>query len=341
MRLQRIGTGCLVLSVAALAAWATSPAIEPGSGRIGMRISFSGLGFPASRTTRIRLVPRPGQPGLRAVAARTVAFLDERVDVELVRGRAGVYDVVVVPGIKGFARVRLGEPFTILGPSVATVDRVIAGEGSRLRITGSVFGPHLGKAARADRVTLGGRALEIIDWSDSAITCAVTSTVFTGSQPLVVSNAAGSSGEPFHVFVTPPGEPAEFLRADVFGAHFEVDEHEEPALSARLLFGGQQLLLDANPGVNRLTIRIDFPKLDKPTPFTLPWGPGPDGEVTSLLAYFDPSRLPAHAAGSGPPLSLTVTGWHDGILEGTFDGSYGTYGNIENGAFRVHVDTVP
>lgn len=334
----RIVVACLAMGSLALSARATSPSLDTTSGRAGTQIGISDLGFRTRRSTRVRLVPREGETGLRPVSAKTVGSLDDRIWAQIVRGRAGVYDVVVIPRIPGRRRVVLDQPFTILGPSIASVDRVIAVAGTQLRITGAGFGTHEGRQARADSVTLGGRPLDVFGWTDDAITCSVPDTVLAGSQPLVVTNSTGSSPEPVRVWVAPPGDPAEFLRADFDGSHFQVTDHEGAWFTARLEAQGQQLLLDAFPGVDRFTMRVDWPDLSKPMPYTLHGGRNPEGETLAVTWYLAGRAYPAVPPFPYPTdFSLTFTAWHDGILEGTFGGGLG-YFPVTNGAFRVRLD---
>jgi hypothetical protein len=315
--------------------------VTPVAGVAASDLYVANPGVRVRRTTTVRLVPSEGQTSLRPVRVKRISFSRDGFGGRIGRGRAGVYDIVVSGG-PGAARVRLPAAFTILAPSVDTVDRAIAGSGTVLRVRGASFGPHDRRRDRGDAVTLGGEPLEILSWTGDEIVAAVGAGVPVGAQPLRVWNSAGLSEESVSVYVTPPGEAPEFLRAEVGGLPVEALSRDNAALTARLQSEGLQLLLDANTVGDRFTILIEFPDLARPTPYVLTGGANPTGE--SLRVQWAFGFLPADAViappvPGAPPFGLTVTGWHDGVLEGTFGDGGAATGHV-HGSFRVHLDVV-
>src|SRR5207244_4291993 len=116
----------------------------------------------------------------------------------------GVYDVVV--SRPGRRRVVLAQTFTILGPAVASVDRLLVGAGTLFHVTGAHFGPPGDDegVGPGRRVTVAGRAVEVLRWTDQSISCVLPAAVPPGRRSVVVESPAGASTESASVIVTPP-----------------------------------------------------------------------------------------------------------------------------------------
>lgn len=136
----------------------------------------------------------PGQDPNNPLPNWNPAYSTLTVILDVWSGKTTYADVAITP-ISGFG---FDNPpvCTANGPDVQSVDAVHGPRGTSFNIFGSDFGNSSGS------VTLGGAALSINSWTGTAINVAIPNNASRGPQQLLVTDAAGVTGESgisFHV----------------------------------------------------------------------------------------------------------------------------------------------
>lgn len=186
----------LALLVAAATAFAAG-GFTPSSGPLGTTLLLRGFGFPPIKKPRALLLPQSGQTGLKKVEMKVLAYSEDQIDVQVVRGRAGVYGIALLPAERRLAPVSVDGTFEILGPrsGVAVPGTAFAGEA--IEIAGEAFG------AKKGRVTVGGKTARVLTWNEGSVSVIVPRRLAPGPQDIVVTTKAGSS-EPIAFTVAAP-----------------------------------------------------------------------------------------------------------------------------------------
>jgi len=317
--------------VGALTASGVDLSVTPSGGGISAHVALTSLGFTPVKKPKVRLMPHDAAAGLKPVNPKVLSFSSTQIDVEVTKGLAGVYDVVVTPRDKGVAPVTLPETLTIVVPHPASLVPTSGPWKTLLTIHGADFGTPRGK------VTIGGKNAAVKLWTDDKIRVMVPPRIATGPQPVVVKNKAGASDGAltFDCTGAPPkpnaaGPNDEFIRADLSGhgryeatnaklAGFSVtwdDQHQQ------LTFGGTVQQATAFKTLLISTLPLD---VTRPKPFDIHLAVQQPYLTIATLTYQEviPSFVFYSATFGGPGASLTVTvnSWDGTFLEGTFSGT--------------------
>lgn len=195
MRIPRV-IALPLLAAAALSAFAVG-GFAPTSGPLGTTLQLTDFGFPPLRKPRALLLPQAGQPGLKKADLKVLTYSEQQIDVQVVKGKAGVYGIALLPAERGLAPVLVDGTFEILGPrsGVAVPGTAFAGEA--IEIVGEAFG------AKKGRVTVGGRTARVLTWSETSVSVVVPRKLAPGPQDIVLTTKAGSSDPIAFTVATP------------------------------------------------------------------------------------------------------------------------------------------
>jgi hypothetical protein len=315
--------------VGAFTASAVPPSVTPSEGGISAQVALGRLGFTPVKKPKVQFVPHAGENGLKPVNPKLVSFTSTSIEVEVTKGLAGVYDVVVTPRDKGVAPVTLADTFTLLAPQPASVDPTSGPWKSLVTIHGSAFGTPRG------HVTIGGKNAAVKKWTDDTIRAQVPPNIGTGPQPVVVKNKAGASDGALTFDCTgkPPkpgasGAGDEYIRADLAGkGHFEATNAKQASFNvawddahSQLTFGGVSQPSKGVPSLIISTLPLD---VTRPTPFDIGLLPNYPAATIATLGYTDPTFhfFTATAGATGAALTVTVDAWDGTFLTGHFSGT--------------------
>ena len=349
---------CAVLSAAPLRAVDIS--VQPNQGGIGQNVTLQSFDFAPVKKPRVRLVPHPEQTATKPVWAKVTEFTDSAIELDLTKGAAGVYDVVVVPKDRGVEEVTLSQPFTILAPAPETALPGNGPAGTEVTIHGAYFGPSKGK------VTIGGKKAKVKSWADDAIVVVISKKAPAGEQPVVVTNKAGASTVPLSFDVADSGQGGGggggggggssdlYFRADLSDrGKFDLTNPDSAEFGAAWDQVSGQLMLrgttDTFDGLPSLELTINGFVPEGPFPFVVGLEPSPPDLRVAFMQYSEGDEIPTfYLAGFGMPgaaLTVTIASWDGTILTGTFSGTLvdpqGALPPIvvTNGMFRVRILT--
>jgi hypothetical protein len=314
------------------------------SGTIGTNVSFGAFGFdPGRKAPKAALVPSAGG---KSVALRVFAYSADRIDAQVVKGKAGEYQVELRSADRSVAPVTADGTFTILLPEPASVEPATGPVNVPIEIRGASFGSKKGS------VKIGGRPAKVTSWANDLIRVVVPKRKLSdGPQPVVVTNVTGTSTAAVSYTVTSGSSSGgEYLRFDapVVG-HFEVTQREP------LFFGASHNVsqdfvsiggMKKPNGTPAFTVTITAPELATPAPYELTTMPAALG-APYVGAVFNDGAGNVYQATVVNDFRVTITGYADGVLSGTFTGTMGKLvgsgtptTTITNGAFNVRLDIV-
>lgn len=329
-------------SVGSLLVHAVTLSVSPTEGGIGQNVSLVNFGFVPVKRPKVTLVPRPEQTARRRVVPKLLSFNDAQIDVQVVSGVAGVYDVLVTPRDRGVAAVTLPEPFTILLPEPTSVEPANGPGNVPVAILGSKFGTFRG------RVTIGGRVARVTRWLADRIEVVVPKRLKPGAQPIVVTNRAGKSTAPlaFTVDGGTTGGASRLFKYDLGTTHFETTNQDGLYFNAthnvsQDFFGvGASVPPTAVPS---LGLNINNPVFATPMPYDVTTTPSATGTVTATYAAGGAVYMASGLNG----FTITITGYADGVIEGLFSGEMSIVAGggpspifITNGQFKALVQIV-
>jgi hypothetical protein len=316
--------------VGALAASAGPASVTPLEAGISAHVALTSLDFTPVKKPKVALLPHDAAAGLKKVVPKIVSFTSTQIDVEVTKGLAGVYDVVVTPRDKGVAPETLPNTLTIVVPHPASLDPTSGPWKTLLTIHGADFGTPRG------RVTIGGKNAAVKHWTDDTIRVMVPPRIATGPQPVVVKNKAGDSdGSPTFDCTGAPPKPGpheadEWIRADLSGkGHFEATNAKTGGFyvtyddsKQQLTFGGT-----SQPTLGAPNVYISMLPLDvtRAVPYDVGLSPNPPVTTIATCGYGEAKPVAAlHVASlgaTGASLTITITGWDGTFLDGTFSGT--------------------
>lgn len=331
---------CGLLSAAVMARSAPVT-VSPTEGGIGQNVVLAGYGFAPVKAPKVVLVPQPGQTARRKVTLKPFAFATDRIDVAMTAGAAGIYDVTVVPKDKGVAPVTLPQSYTILVPEPASADPVTGPVKIPVAILGSRFGTTKGK------VTIGRKKAKVTRWEADRIEVVVPKSLKPGVHAVVVTNKAGASTAAVSFTVAGgSGASDRYFRFDAGTVHFATTKQEPIYFNANHNVSQGFLAIGASAkpnGLPSLTLTVNGPQLATPTPYDVVVGPTATGALGVTFA----ADGNVYTAGISSNFKLTVTGYAEGVLTGTFGGDLTrlagtgpTTVTVENGEVRVLVGIV-
>jgi hypothetical protein len=206
-------------------------------------------------------------------------------------------------------------------------------------ILGSGFGDFKGK------VTIGGKKAKVTRWGTDRIEVVVPTRLLAGEQAVVVTNRAGASTAAVSFTVTESptggGGAERFFRYDENTNHFNATE-EDALYSTGASFNVSQNFAgfgaSGKPsGLPGIILTVNGPNLAAATPFTVTILPTATGALG--VTYSNYSSV--YSASFDSNFTLTITGYADGVIQGTFAGVLTKLaGNgpasvtIANGSFR-------
>jgi hypothetical protein len=263
-----------------------------------------------------------------------------RIDAQVKKGLAGDYSLLITPADKSLAPVPVDGTFTIVVPAPASVTPSTGPVKLPVVILGDTFGVAKGK------VTIGGKNAKVTRWANDRIECVVPKKLAAGAQPVVVLGKSGTSTAPLTYTVTAATSGGgEFMRVDVGSVHIEQTHRSQ------FYFGGSYNVsqdfagatVAASPSANpSFGFIINHPAFATATPYDVTTTPTAVGTLT--VTYSDGAGSVYQAAPTDT-MKVTITGYADGVLAGTFGGSLtkvagsgATAVTAANGAFSVRLD---
>jgi hypothetical protein len=341
-RLNSSVSWCVAGAAAALLAAVAfaGASINQSSGTIGTIFSIASFGFSPTKAPKVQLVPQAGQAFSKPVSMKVTAFSDIRIDAQVLKGLAGVYDVKITPS--GGLPVIADTSFTIVLPAPASIDPATGPVKVAARIHGASFGTAKGK------VTIGGKPAKVTTWADDYIDVVVPKKLAAGAQPVVVIGKAGTSlMGPTYTVTADTSSGGEFMRLDVGSLHLEQTKRAQFFFNAtynvsqNFVGVGVSQPPNANPSFG---LNINLPNLATPTPFVVTTSPTATGTLT---ATFSDGKGSVYQANLGSDFTLNVTSYSGGVLAGTFGGTMTKLAGsgaatvtVTGGAFSAHLDVV-
>lgn len=337
--LGRVWVGWAVLVAAAAAAWAGAT-MNSSSGTNGTIVSLAAFGFdPGTKVPKVALVPAAGGKNL---AMKVLSASAVRIDAQVVKGRVGDYAILVTPANKAVAPVTVDGTFTIVAPAPASVTPSAGPAKVSVVLLGESFGVAKGS------VTIGGKSAKVTRWANDRIECVVPKKLAAGAQPIVVLGKSGTSTAPLAYTVTAGGGGGgEFMRLDVGATHIEQTQRSQyyfgGTYNVSQDFAGASVSKppSANPSFG---FNINHPQFATTMPYDVGTAPSSTGTLT--CTYSDGAGS-VYQAAPDSDMKVTITGYADGVLTGTFSGTLSKLAGtgaatvtVTNGAFRVHLDVV-
>jgi hypothetical protein len=187
--------------------------VDPATGDLGSVITITGHGFGDKRgKVSLAQVDAPSGKKAKVLRPRILSYSDTAIEIKLLTGVLGLYDVTVTPAGKGATPEVAASAFALVLPTLDDTGAIEATPNATITVTGQYFG------ATKGLVSIGGQRAKVTAWTSTSFTCQVPGKLPSAYHDLIVRNKLGSVTQDNAIRLT--GSTLGVAKTDVFSGKF-------------------------------------------------------------------------------------------------------------------------